>query len=368
MVGISGFGFALIDLYSAKLLQMISFETIYVKNAQNYNITQIIQLGNRGIRVLLNDEGSFSLIWKSINDLDSQMPILVDLVLADRFQSIKNEISTRLVETNELGFVQIVYYQNSIDYYDAYLRVYNAFNHKLSKSFRELKIGQVKECESLRTRVSKENKKIDIVVVCGFQLYVYSIELYPFMYIKNTGLNSTVEISLISSNQNSQQDALVKLSKNEVSSSFSKWWQLLILLILIIFTWVACNAIFNKIEAGKKEKKVKLNSTKGTFISKSSTAIESTYSKRKLDKYESRLEVLTEDIKEDYDSDFSEEGTFAKSMRAGTFKNHMDGLTQDNHEDHEMHESIRQTFSRSSRGLNTFKQDFSDEDEEPDNL
>lgn len=57
----------------------------------------------------------------------------------------KTEVPTFLIRSTMLGYIHLVYYQNSNGMYEAYIRMYNFYNHYHSKLSREARIGVVED-------------------------------------------------------------------------------------------------------------------------------------------------------------------------------------------------------------------------------
>ena len=64
--------------------------------------------------------------------------------MKDRFEDIKNEIPTTLLKYTDSGYVQVIYYQVKVNLFKAYVRVYNMFNHRKTKNFKDYLIEEVR--------------------------------------------------------------------------------------------------------------------------------------------------------------------------------------------------------------------------------
>jgi hypothetical protein len=88
------------------------------------------------------NEGTFSLYWDQII-LDRNKAEMTSLVIKDFFNEVNSEIPTDLIWPTDNGYVQIIYYPKSNTVYEVNIRVFNYFNRRNTKNFREYKIDDV---------------------------------------------------------------------------------------------------------------------------------------------------------------------------------------------------------------------------------
>ena len=140
---------------------MIPFnQELFSVAPSNLNITDVIMIGPRGIRVFLENQGSFSLYWDSI-DKHGVNGYFSGLVVQDKFNPINNEIPTDLIRPTKNGYVQVILYPKSRNTFDVYIRVFNYFNHRLTKNFKEFRVDRVASCSTLDTKTVDDSRSLD---------------------------------------------------------------------------------------------------------------------------------------------------------------------------------------------------------------
>jgi hypothetical protein len=105
-------------------------------------IYKMIAIGPRGVRIFLWSEGTLSLYWDEIV-LDKGEAHMENLNIRDFFDEVNHEVPSELVMPTDNGYVQIIYYPRSNNLYDVNIRVFNYFNRRNTKNYREYKIDEL---------------------------------------------------------------------------------------------------------------------------------------------------------------------------------------------------------------------------------
>jgi len=185
-------------------------------------------------------------------------------------------------------------------------------------------------------------------------MYVYRINLYPSLKLVNKNVNATIEVDLISYNQNSQQQLKIKLNKNDINKlDLSRWWVFLIFISSTLGFLIITLIIFAKVLKGKKkEEKPQPLSKVGSQSSFSRTSqSKKTMRSSKVNRLSSHLESLAENVEEENKSDESDKVTLRHSMKYNIRFNGDDLLSEPSEnlqEDSGVHTSIKMAYSRSS--------------------
>jgi hypothetical protein len=105
-------------------------------------IYKMIAIGPRGVRIFLWGECTLSLYWDEIV-LDREEVSMEHLTISDFFDEVNNEFPSPLVMPTDNGYVQIIYYPRTNNLYDVNIRVFNYFNRRNTKNYREYKIDEL---------------------------------------------------------------------------------------------------------------------------------------------------------------------------------------------------------------------------------
>ncbi|CAI2386409.1 unnamed protein product [Moneuplotes crassus] len=207
MLSVDNLGIVIIDILWMELAELIEFKNMEgIKD--EFEITNIIPISDNGIRVMLKDIGEFSLFWEAIVPDVINKTVLHNLQNANHFISLKNQISTNIVDYSKQLIVQLNYYTREDGFYDGTFRVYNHMNRDRSKVYKEYKIGKVRYCSFL----NYAEKFHRVIVICESKLYVYYIPPYPYIEIGGKGTSYNIDLNVEAFNLYSK--SLMKLSIN----------------------------------------------------------------------------------------------------------------------------------------------------------
>lgn len=167
MLAVDGFGFVIYDFHAYQVVETIPLEnSLFDIPPRTLVMKRVTELGSKGIRVFLRNEGQFSLYWDSVNQDRMRDRVLNGIVIRDRFEAIKGEIGTNLIMPTMNGYVQTIYYSTGTNVKDVYIRLFNYFNPRLTKNFREYKIDAVGgDCIALDSSTHSSSQHIKIALV-----------------------------------------------------------------------------------------------------------------------------------------------------------------------------------------------------------
>lgn len=219
---------------------------------EKYTITHLAKITNQGVRIALKSIGSFSLYWKSIGQPNKDTSIFVGSKLKSPFATIDNEIESGLISVNNYGFVQLIYYENKRGFNNAYLRIFNFYNHYNSKTFKEVSIGPVKDWVALIASFDIDA----IVVVWGSKIYKYNTYVLPYLELNSKVPNKKVEFVLVADNGFSNQTLKVTMV-NTTFDSFVPTWAVVLIFTFILVTTSIIIYWVNKEDNVAKQKKTR---------------------------------------------------------------------------------------------------------------
>ena len=234
LVGVSNFGLVLFDLVTRQPISLIPFSDLAFDIApKSFEIYKLSPIGPKGVHVFLKGDGSFSIYWDEVKPFETVGNKLVGLVVKDRFEQINGEIETSLIQPTRSGFAQVIYYPVGSDGLEVYVRIFNYFNHDKAKNFREYKIDEANECDSIDTKTHSDDQDVDIILTCGSRLHVYRVRLYPSLILQNNDKNFVMHVNVTAVNQNSRQTIGMAVSKNDITPKMSKFLIVLIFFLII---------------------------------------------------------------------------------------------------------------------------------------
>lgn len=360
LLPVDGFGLVLFDLLTKSPVELIPFEdALFDIPPREIEIYKLAPIGPKGVRIFLKNNGGFSLYWDTIKSRTEDSKKLVGLVVRDRFESTNRDKTTDLIASTRNGYAQVIYYPKHSKFYEVYVRVFNYFNPTKTKNYREYKVDEVMGCESLDTQTHENGKELDVILACGYRLYIYHIHLYPSLTLRNHDKNSTIQLQISSWNANSMQSVELSLTKNEISPGLPRGIILVIFLAIIITSLVMIIFVSKRCSKGSKEEEPKGRKTKiAKTFSKSLLKNGSRLSydnkrlvKSKLTKVQSMLEPLTEEFGEEGSGEIGQsEKSYRRTMNYGIQMQSVDSFIteQDSMIDSELHNSIRMSYKRSS--------------------
>ena len=308
IVSVDNFGLVVIDWVSHYPIQIIPIDDKYFQvPPTKMLIYGLVPLDMFGIRVLLKDEGGFSFFWNDVYEGENE--IFRNFEVRDRFENINSEVPTSLLSEFKGGYAQVIKYPKSDDNFDYYLRVYIPFNHDHSKNYKEFLIDKIDDWEAMDYITSFSDVEIGIILVCGYQLFIYYVMVAPELK-----LNRHVWLNITASNNFSNQTITIDVDRNEINSNLNREYVLLAFLLIIILFIIIFNLIFKKIMDTKIKDDQKSNeadvrlSKKVLTGSRHSEEIKIdrlTYEKIK--KFESKLETLHENLEDDDEEENNED-------------------------------------------------------------
>ena len=157
VMAVDNFGFIVIDLVSNTAIEEVNFRKFY-PSINDFSILKLVPIAENGIRVIMQDGGAFSFIWRGLSKKYIQYfigrvgdgGIFEGAQTTTSFLDITGDISSPLVEkVDGVGLVQLVYYRQNNGFLEAFVRLYNYFNRENSKVFQEYSLGRVRSCQSL---------------------------------------------------------------------------------------------------------------------------------------------------------------------------------------------------------------------------
>ena len=369
LISINNFGLGVIDWSNLQIRQLIPiYDSYFHTPPKKMDIYTIIPLGDYGVRVLLQDEGGFSLYWYDIVEEDNEM--FQNFEVLDRFENINREVPTHLYIVFKYGYAQVIKYPNLDDKFDNYLRIYSLFNRDKSKNYKEFLIDKIDEWETIDYITYFSDIEVGIVLVCGYQLFVYYIVIAPELT-----LNRQVTLNITASNYFSNQTITINADKNEIACEYerdsisgnirwvepSKSFVAFIFILILIFFFVLFLLILRKIMNSKpksinssNDKDIKLTnglSKKGTRHSEE-VKIDGLAYERNLKKASSFLETLEEDLNED-DLNEESENKIESNIRSSInykIQQSVDSFisNEGTERNSEFSSMIRQSYNRSS--------------------
>lgn len=143
IVSVDNYGLVVIDLVSKKIIEKIPFYNLFEYFFNEFIVYNIIPTGQHSLRILLKEQGSFSLYWKDIGIVGDAESIFIGLEASDIFVNIHGEIATNIVDYSNDGIAQLIYYKTESGLYSAYVRLFNPQIHTNTKTSKEYKIGTV---------------------------------------------------------------------------------------------------------------------------------------------------------------------------------------------------------------------------------
>lgn len=310
ILSVDNFGLIVFNALNGNEEQLISFDDLqFDVPLKKFEIYKLIPIDVHGVRVLLKGDGGFSLYWEEIN---LEGDLLTGLIVKDRFENINTEIPSKLAMPTKSGYVQLILYPNNENSVDVYIRVFNFFNHLKSKSFKEYKVSQVDNCESFDIVTHFSDQEIGVILSCGYQLYVYYIDLMPFLQLTNLVNNNEIQATVSAKNDYSEQTINVKLIKKDTNSDFGKGYLFMIFILVVLIFFVSSLVFCQKLMKMKLKETPKAEVVARLSQSFKSNTMDDRQTERvsmkkrfteeeHLRKYKSHLEMLEED--------FDEEGT-----------------------------------------------------------
>ena len=236
-----------------------------------FSISKLSPIGSNAIRVFFDSEGSFSFIWRSIGEsfgrillklfilgrVGDQKSIFIGARTAILFLGQRGVVLDDLVRSSaDFGSIQLITYQQSARIKNAFLRIYNFFNHVNSKVFQEYFIGPVTVCQS----ISYFSLKAGVTITCGARLFHIKFELNPYLELTSYGRNRTLNIHLEGENLASRSSIMLRVESTSLDYTLSKWFILLIFLSIVIITILVIKLFwkfpYHKLLCPKKKKKV----------------------------------------------------------------------------------------------------------------
>jgi len=184
--------------------------------------------------------------------------VFVGLKVATLFLGLRDEITTPLVVGSSFGVSQLIFYNTANGLNIAFIRIYNFFNHFGSKVFKEYKIGNVNDCNTLS---SSPDRPTMIALICGSRLTVLDINLNPRLLIMTDGRNQSLDLTLESSNQFSTSKFRVLVRNTNIDSDVSPWLVLLMFLCIILVSVAIFHSLINmKLMCRRNKKDLSLSS------------------------------------------------------------------------------------------------------------
>jgi hypothetical protein len=140
---VDNYGLVIIDVARKEMIDSLSFNTLFDGFPSNFMIYNIIPVQTNGMRVLLRDMGAFTIFWKGITRVGDQPSIFEGLEATHRFITIENEITTNIVDVQNMGYVHIIYNLEKGGFFNGFVRLYGFMNHLYSKPFRDYSFGRI---------------------------------------------------------------------------------------------------------------------------------------------------------------------------------------------------------------------------------
>ena len=66
VVSVDNFGMIVFDTITKRMVEEVNFRTLVPNLPQTFSINRFVPIGTKGIRVLLENSGGFSFLWRSI--------------------------------------------------------------------------------------------------------------------------------------------------------------------------------------------------------------------------------------------------------------------------------------------------------------
>lgn len=142
LIAVDNYGLAVINLYTMGVSEMIYFSAVDTLFPSLFEITKVITLTEKALRVFIKDTGSFSMTWDHI-ELSQDNNLFRGVKFRDYAFDFQDRITTDLIATTPMGYAQIIYRRESRSFLAAYIRIFNEFNRFGSKILNEFSIGRV---------------------------------------------------------------------------------------------------------------------------------------------------------------------------------------------------------------------------------
>lgn len=189
VISVDNYGLVAYNLYTMKITEVVLFRSIDYRFPEDFEVTRVIPLTSKSLRVFIKDIGSVSMTWSRI-ELSQDFQVFRRIQFRDYTFDFKDRITTNLIATTTMGYAQIIYQQESRSALTAYVRIFNEFNKFGTKILNEFSIGRVPHWSTIGTRTLQDNRMIRVIVIWGSMLYIYDVDLYPGLTINSVqGLN-----------------------------------------------------------------------------------------------------------------------------------------------------------------------------------
>lgn len=221
----------IIDTIGKTVTEEVNFREWVPALPIRFAIFRFVPLGNNGIRILLQDNGGFSFIWRSIARRGEVDSIFVGAKVDTLFLGLRGQITTPFTVASSFGVSQLVFNDSLDGFKIAFVRVYSSFNHKRSKIFKEYRIGKVDKCDTMS---SPYNNPTLIILICSSRIYVLDINLNPDLEIVTDGRKNTLDLTLEAYNEFSSSEIRVIVENTGINTVVSPWVVFVIFLLIIL--------------------------------------------------------------------------------------------------------------------------------------
>ena len=119
VVSVDNFGLLVIDIVSKTIVDKLCFTSMINNFPNTFSIVKIIQIGETGMRILLEDNNGFSLFWKRIAKIGDQEHVFVDLSVSEYHVGINEGMRTNLIDGTKNGYVKVNFNINQRQQYSA---------------------------------------------------------------------------------------------------------------------------------------------------------------------------------------------------------------------------------------------------------
>ena len=239
MASVDNYGILVFDLVTKTIIDHICFNWLLEDFPDKFKILSLAPVDDNGAKVIFEKIGSFSFIWESIDRYGNRETIFNNSKISTRFINIGEEISTDLIWSTYLGYVQLIYHQENDGVFEAYLRLYNYYNHYHSKQSREVKIGTVEECISVNEVFT--NPKV--IIIWGSKIFMYTYVVNPSLYINPHHKTEIMHLDLIAKNKYSNQYINITIENQYVESGISSFFVFMIFFSIVIVFYIIMYSI-----------------------------------------------------------------------------------------------------------------------------